>query len=80
MAERRRRVALLNMVLESYCLSISDWGGSSYVLESRSGDTENIYHLAGIWVEADRLGKCACDPLDPRVIARLNSGVAAPVI
>src|ERR1700722_11570910 len=65
MAERRRRVALLNRVLEAYGLTVSDWGGSSYVLEDRDGRTANIYNLAGIWAQADRLADRLCDPLDP---------------
>ena len=70
--ERRRRVALLNVVFEPYHLSISDWGGSSYVVENQSGRTQNVYSLAGIWAEADLLADRLCDPLDPLVIARLN--------
>ena len=72
MSERRRRVALLNMILGFYKLSISDWAGSSFVLETNSGRTQNVYNLAGIWAEADLLADKLCDPLDPSMIAHLN--------
>jgi hypothetical protein len=69
--ERSRRVGLLNLVLETYGLSISDWGGNSYVLENRQGRSENMYNLAGIWAAADRLAERPCDPLDPALVERL---------
>lgn len=77
--ERSRRVALLNRVLEPYALSISDWGGNSYVLSNAQGRTENMYTLAGIWAEADRLANRACDPLDPALIAHLDGAEATRV-
>ena len=71
-AERGRRVALLNQILESHGLKISDWGGNSYVLEDQRGRTENMYNLAGIWAAVDRLAERPCDPLDPALIERLG--------
>jgi hypothetical protein len=71
--ERSRRVTLLNGVLGAYRLSVSDWGGNSYVLTNAQGRTENIFSLSALWPEADRLAGAPCDPLDPQVIAHLNS-------
>lgn len=70
--ERGRRVALLNAILGRYSLTISDWGGNSYVLGNFSGQTANMYTLGGIWNDADRLASEPCDPLDPALIATLN--------
>jgi hypothetical protein len=71
--ERSRRVALLNAVLVRYKLTISDWGGNSYVLSDAAGRTANMYTLGGIWSDADRLASEPCDPLDPDLIANLNA-------
>lgn len=71
--ERARRVALLNVVLARYKLTISDWGGNSYVLCDFSGRTANMYTLGGIWADADRLASEPCDPLDPDLIASLDA-------
>ena len=69
--ERSRRVALLNTILAFYDLSISDWGGNSYVLQNAQGRTLNMYNLAGIWADVDRMAERPCDPLDPALIARI---------
>jgi hypothetical protein len=72
--ERRRRVALLNRVLGQGGLSLTDWGGNSYVLSDGARRSENIYTLNSIWDAADRMGTSLFDPLDPALIARLEGG------
>lgn len=70
--ERERRVTLLNRVLSVYGLSISDWGGNSYVLHDRAGHRRNVYNLAGIWAEVDAMTDAVCDPLDSRLLETLE--------
>ena len=78
--ERGRRVALLNAVFARYDLTISDWGGNSYVLSNLSGRAANMYTLGGIWAEADALSSEPCDPLDQGLIKRLEAlGAGEPV-
>ncbi|PWR19498.1 hypothetical protein [Zavarzinia aquatilis] len=71
-AERERRVAFLNRVLDHYGLTVHDWGGNSYVLSDRRGRRENVYNLEGIWSLVDRMAATDCDPLDPALLSRLG--------
>lgn len=70
-AERTRRVQLANLILREFGLHLSDWSGSAFVVESKSGASEIVYHLNGIWGAAQRLAQRPCDPLDPALLARL---------
>jgi hypothetical protein len=70
--ERSQRVALVDAVLKPYGLSIRDWGGNSYVLRSASGDTRNVYNLAGVWSAADELAETAVDPLSEPLLRELE--------
>lgn len=69
--ERQRRVALANRVLGRYGLALEDFAGQSYVLRSRTGRTELVPDLVGMWGAAERLAGRPCDPLDPALIAAL---------
>lgn len=73
-SEREARVALANRVLGFYGLELRDWGGNSFVLSDRSGRSENMYNLAGIWAAAERLAGAPCDPLDPALLRVLEEG------
>jgi hypothetical protein len=74
--EREARVALLNLLLAPSGLHIRDWGGNSYMLESRDGRRENVYNLNGIWAAVDALIPGGCDPLDPRLLDTLAKAQA----
>lgn len=74
-AERERRVALANRVLRFYGLTLSDWGGNSYVLSNRDRQSENVYNLLGIWAAAERLAGRPCDALDPLLLETLERSV-----
>jgi hypothetical protein len=70
--ERQRRAALANRVLGRYGLRLADFEGQSYVLSSRTGRTEIVPNLVGMWSAAERLAARPCDPLDPLLIAALE--------
>jgi hypothetical protein len=71
--ERARRIAAANRILSAYALTLSDWQGSSYVLASRTGKTEVVEDLGHLWSAAERMIGRACDPLDPELIARIET-------
>ena len=70
--ERTRRVQLANLILREYGLQVSDWSGTAYVVEAKSGGSEIVHHLNGIWSAAHRLAQRPCDPLDSALLARLS--------
>lgn len=70
--ERQRRAALANHVLGRYGLKLADFEGQSYVLSSRTGRTEIVPDLLGMWGAAERLLGRPCDPLAPDLIAALE--------
>lgn len=76
--ERARLVRLANGVLQHYGLTVSDWGGSSYMVVNSAGQNENVYALAGIWESVDALlGGQSADPLDEDLITNLEKLVSA---
>jgi hypothetical protein len=70
--ERLARVAALNRVLAVYGLTATDWRGTAYLLSDRSGRTEIATDMMHLWRAAETMLDQACDPLDPRVMARLG--------
>jgi hypothetical protein len=71
--ERQQRTRLVNRVLAAYGLVVSDFSGSGYVLRSRTGRSAMIENLSELWAEAERLTGRDCDPLDPDLVAKLES-------
>lgn len=74
--ERQERVRLLNLVLNAYGLTVDDWGGTSYVLRKRTGQSAIVNHLTELWAAAERMQRRPCDPLDPELVAALASAAA----
>jgi hypothetical protein len=73
---RRGRVLCTRMVAEvlrGFGLTLSDWGGSAYVLADRKGRAEVVHDLSTLWLEAERLAGRPLDPLDPAVVAALRA-------
>ena len=68
--ERAQRIAKANVALGLWGLALSDWQADSYVLATRTGKTEVVADLAGLWPAAERLAGRALDPLDRDVLAR----------
>ncbi len=71
--ERSHRVAAANRILRHYRLSLADWQAGAFVLSSATGKSEIVDNLAHLWLAAERLLGRPCDPLDPALIARLES-------
>lgn len=65
LAERRRRLALVNLMLEGSGVRIGEHG-RQLVLRSATGTTRLVTDLAHLWREADAIGRRPADPLDPR--------------
>jgi hypothetical protein len=74
--ERANRVRIANRILAQFGMALSDWRGSASLLSTRTGKTEIIADLGHLWPAAERLNGRACDPLEPRVIERLERGGA----
>jgi hypothetical protein len=72
--ERLNRVALINAVLGHYGLALADWQGASYLLTNRTGRTEIVGDLTQLWQAAERMLGRRCDPLDPTLVERLETG------
>ena len=72
--ERQRRAALANRILGRYGLKLADFEGQSYVLSSRTGRSEIVPDLIGMWSAAERLAGRECDPLEPGLIEALEQG------
>lgn len=71
--ERVKRVACAQKVLAFYGLTLTDWQASSFILSTRTGKTELVDNLTHLWSAAEKLIGRPCDPLDPRLIERLES-------
>ena len=74
--ERYNRVTGASRVLRYYCLTLSDWQSSSYVLSTATGKTELVEDLGHLWAAAEKLLGRPCDPLDPDLIIRLEGASA----
>jgi len=61
--ERRRRVQLLNRLLQPAGLTVTDWDGESFWVARRDGRGERAADLAQIWPIAERLAAVRFDPL-----------------
>ena len=72
---RRRRVLRTRMVrrvLHGFGVTLSDWGGTAYVLHDAKGRAEVVHDLSTLWTEAERLAGRPLDPLDPALLAALQ--------
>lgn len=67
--ERAYRLRLVNRVLATRRLQLSDFQGSAYVLASATGQQEVIHDLGAVWAAAEAMSCRALDPLDPQLLA-----------
>jgi hypothetical protein len=63
LAARRRRIALVNMVLEGSGVKLSDHG-RQLIVRGPTGSTRLVTELAHVWRAADELGRRKADPLN----------------
>lgn len=72
--ERNQLVGVVNRVLAHYGVSVSDWGGSSYVVTNQRRQNENVLNLNGVWAAVDALMEHERpDPLDERFLDQLDA-------
>lgn len=64
LADRRRRLALVNELLAPTGVSLREQG-RQLILRGPTGATSVVTDLAHVWREADRLGRREADPLAP---------------
>lgn len=62
LAERRRRMALVNDLLAPTGVTLREQG-RQLILRGPTGATAVVTDLAHVWREADRLGRGCADPL-----------------
>jgi hypothetical protein len=72
--ERQERTGIANRILTHYGLTLKDWGGSSYILSTKTGRTVIVDNLSEIWIAAEALTQGECDPLDEGLLADLGTG------
>jgi autotransporter translocation and assembly factor TamB len=65
------RAALLDQVVRRFGLTLSDWGGTAWVLSDRKGRAEVVHDLSALWAQAEVLAGRPLDPLDPALVAWL---------
>jgi hypothetical protein len=68
---RLLRTRMVAAVLQGFGVTLSDWGGTAYVLHDRKGRAEVVHDLSTLWAEAERLAGRPLDPLDPALVAAL---------
>ncbi len=76
--ERQERTRLLNRILASQALSVTDWEGNAYLLRTSTGRTVIVKNLTELWAAAEDLLKRPCDPLDPALLSALSSALSDP--
>ena len=62
LALRRRRMRLINMLLDGSGVSLGEHG-RQLVVRGATGSTRLVTDLAHVWRSADELGRCRVDPL-----------------
>jgi hypothetical protein len=66
------RTRIVRRVLAGFGVTLSDWGGTAYVLHDGKGRAEVVHDLTTLWAEAERLAGRPLDPLDPALVAALR--------
>jgi hypothetical protein len=68
---RHRLTRLANQILKLYGLKVEDWHGSKYLLTNRTGSSEIIHDLGGLWPTAEKMLGRKLDPLNPLLLNKL---------
>jgi len=69
-AERQRRIALANLLLEDSRIRLSDLG-NGLAVRGPTGRTAIVDSLMHVWAAADRMQRAPIDPLDEKLLQRL---------
>jgi hypothetical protein len=67
------RAQTLNRVLAHHGLTVDAWSAGTLVLCDRKGGTGLADDLSALWIEAERLTGRPLDPLDPALLASLET-------
>lgn len=67
-AARRRRLALVNRLINPLGLDCTDWDGESLALTDATGRTEVVPDLAELWPRVERMTGRLLDPLAPELL------------
>ncbi|GEM_PF-4630226 len=71
--ERDVLLGMINRIFKYHQLTLSDWGGSSYILTNRQQQNRNVYDVTGVLGAADELLKDKVfDPLDHDLLNYLS--------
>lgn len=71
--ERANRLRVSNRILRLFAITISDWQGSQYVLQTHTGKSAIVEDLGHMWPAVEQLLGSQCDPLAISVIERLEA-------
>lgn len=71
--ERLRRIASINRVIAPFRLKVSDFQGSSYLIQGATGKQGLASGLDQLWQVAEELVNRKLDPLDPRILDNLEA-------
>ena len=74
LAERQRRIALVNRLLGAGGVRLNEQG-SQLIVRSATGRAKLVTDLAHVWAAADLLGRKEVDPLDEAFLTTLQASV-----
>ena len=74
LAERQRRIALVNRLLAAGGVRLNEQGGQ-LIVRSATGRAKLVTDLAHVWAAADLLGRKEVDPLDEAFLTTLQASV-----
>ena len=70
--ERAYQVSILNYILKTNSLSVSDWQGTSLVIANGKGASEVIQHISQLWSAIETLTGITFDPLDNNFLNKIS--------
>lgn len=71
-AERSHRIRVINQVLQSSRVRVSDWQGRLFLVLGPTGKQQVVDSLSHVWQAVqDMTGRCV-DPLAPAVVSSAN--------
>lgn len=71
--ERLRKIKMLNHITASYRLSITDFQGVNYLIQTPTGKQSIANGLDQLWNEIQQLTGQKIDVLDPRLLSHLEA-------
>ena len=75
--ERFAQMTVLNRVLRPFGVSVRDWEGSQWIVDSVNGGSEIVANVAALWPAAERLSKRKIDPLSATLLDSFTRAVGS---